>query len=158
MEKENMDKLGIELLDSRCLPEQHGDWIDLKTSEDTFIPAGHSLNIPLGVKIAIPEGKEAYLLPRSSTFRKFNIIQTNSMGIIDNGYGDEWMLPVYAMRDAHIPAHTRIAQFRVVDKMKTVEMYLTDMVKEGKDRHGFGSTDGAEDTTELERLIRKFLK
>jgi len=153
-----MDKIGIYLIDDKCLPERHGDWIDLKSSTDIHLKKGDAVYIPLGVSIAIPEGKEAHLLPRSSTFAKFKIIQTNSTGIIDNAYGEEWMMPVLATADTFIPAYTRIAQFRVFDNMKTVEMYLTDMLEEGKTRSGFGSTDDLRADAEFENLVRDFLK
>lgn len=125
-----------------CFPQEFeiGDWIDLAIAKDTTLkcPQACKMHIrgknkdntgertrdvifdyqllPLGVAMEIPKGYEAHLLPRSSTFKKWGIIQTNSEGIIDNSYAgnnDEWLLPVIATRDITIPKGTRIAQFRI---------------------------------------------
>ena len=72
--------------------------------------------IPLGVCIKVPKGYECILTPRSSAFKKFGILQTNSIGVIDYTYAsdkDEWKLPVLATRSVIIPKGERIAQFRV---------------------------------------------
>ena len=72
--------------------------------------------IPLGIAMALPNGFEAILVPRSSTYKKWGIIQTNSMGVIDYLYSsdkDEWKMPVLATRAVTIPKGTRIAQFRI---------------------------------------------
>ena len=67
-----------------------GNWIDLRAAEDCYIPAGEAALIPLGVAMQLPEGYEARLAPRSSTYKKYHILQTNSVGVIDNSYcGDE---------------------------------------------------------------------
>lgn len=118
------------------------DWIDLRASEDIHLQAGEFKLIPLGIGIKLPAGYEAHIVPRSSTFKNYGIIQTNGVGIIDNSYSgdnDEWKMPVYATRDTYIPWNTRIAQFRIYENqpsfsIKTVE-HLDDT-----DRNGFGST------------------
>ena len=81
------------------------DWIDLRASEQVTLKAGEFKLIPLGVAMQLPEGYEAHLLPRSSTFKTWGIIQTNSMGIVDGSYcgdNDMWRMPVYATRDTTI--------------------------------------------------------
>ena len=101
------------------LPEKYalGDWIDLKAGKTVRMKKGEYINIPLGVAMKLPKGYEAHVLPRSSTFRKYNIIMTNSMGIIDNAYcgrNDEWCFPAYAVEDTVMTRGDRIAQFRIV--------------------------------------------
>ena len=59
-----------------------GDYIDLRASEDVEMKAGEFKLIPLGVAMELPEGYEANIIPRSSTFKNFSIIQANSMGEI----------------------------------------------------------------------------
>lgn len=119
-----------------------GDWIDLRAAETIELKAGEFKIIPLGVSIKLPEGYEAHLAPRSSTFKKWGIIQTNSVGVIDNSYSGEndiWGLPVYATRDTVIEENERICQFRimpVMDKVEIIEVEHMDSV----DRGGFGST------------------
>ena len=118
------------------------DWIDLRASEEVEFKAGEFKLIPLGVAMEIPAGDEAHLVPRSSTFKTWGLIQTNSMGIIDNSYcGDEdmWRMPVYATRDTVIHVNDRIAQFRIMENQPKI---VFDEVKSlGNDsRGGFGST------------------
>lgn len=118
------------------------DWIDLCAAEDVSLTAGESRRIPLGVAIALPEGYEAHVVPRSSTFQRYGILQTNSMGVVDGSYrgdGDQWMLPVYATRDASIPRGARICQFRIVP-VQPLLRFETVMRLGGPDRGGFGST------------------
>ena len=92
-----------------------GDWFDLNSSEDVTIKTGEIKLIPLGVAMRMPFGIEALLTVRSSTPRKYKIVQVNCPGIIDNSYngdGDQWMLQVQAFEDTTIKAGTRLAQFR----------------------------------------------
>lgn len=119
-----------------------GNWIDLRASETVELNAGDFAIIPLGVSMKLPEGYEAHLLPRSSTFKKWGIIQTNSMGVIDNSYsgdGDIWGMPVVALRDTVINENDRICQFRIVKAMKNVQFEEVEHLND-TNRGGFGST------------------
>ena len=119
-----------------------GDWIDLRSAVDVSLKQGETALIPLGIAMKLPDGYEAHLAPRSSTFKNFGVIQTNSVGIIDNSYSgdnDEWMMPVMAMRDTDIPKNSRICQFRIVERQPEVEIEVVDKLG-GPDRGGFGST------------------
>ncbi len=118
------------------------DWIDLRASEDVSLQKGEFGLIPLGVAIELPRGYEAYVVPRSSTFKNFGIIQTNSCGIIDETYcgdNDQWFMPVLAMRDTQIRVNDRICQFRIFEHQPALEFEETEKLA-GKDRGGFGST------------------
>lgn len=119
-----------------------GDWIDLRAAEDIEYENGQFFLIPLGVAMEIPKGYEAHLVPRSSTFKNYGLVQTNSVGIIDNSYsgnGDEWRIPVYATKFGSIKKNERVCQFRIVEKMPEIEFDVIDNL-EGPDRGGFGST------------------
>lgn len=119
-----------------------GDWIDLRAAETVELKAGDFKIISLGVSMKLPEGYEAHIVPRSSTFKKWGILQTNHMGVIDNSYSgdnDIWGMPVLAMRDTVINENDRICQFRIVERMGHVQMTEVDHL-EGADRGGFGST------------------
>jgi dUTP pyrophosphatase len=119
-----------------------GDWIDLRSAETVTLKQGDFKLISLGVSIQLPDGYEAHVAPRSSTFKKWGIIQTNSFGIIDESYAgnnDIWMMPVLAMRDTTINENDRICQFRIVKKMPNIEIIEVDNL-ENEDRGGFGST------------------
>lgn len=119
-----------------------GDWIDLRSAEDVELKAGQFRLIRLGVGMILPEGYEAHVAPRSSTFKNFGIIQTNSTGIIDNSYcgdKDEWRMPAYALRDTEIHKNDRICQFRIVEKQPEFQFVPVEHLKEDS-RGGFGST------------------
>ena len=119
-----------------------GDWIDLRAAEDVELKAGDFKIISLGVSMKLPEGYEAYVVPRSSTFKTWGVIQANSMGIIDNSYSgtnDIWRFPAYATRDTKIKVNDRLCQFRIVKKQPKVELIEVDKLDD-IDRGGFGST------------------
>lgn len=119
-----------------------GDWIDLRCRINYEGKAGEYKQLPLGVAMKLPEGYEAIVAPRSSSFKKFGFIQTNGIGVIDESYCgnlDEWLLPVYFVHDSVIKKGDRICQFRIQKKMPEVEF------KEVRDlayatRGGLGST------------------
>ena len=119
-----------------------GDWQDLKASIDIDISRFESAKIPLGVSIQVPSGYEAHVSPRSSTYEKWGIIQTNSVGVIDEKYcgnNDIWAFPALAMRDTKIRKGDRICQFRIISKQpKLLYEVVEDMKNEN--RGGFGST------------------
>lgn len=121
---------------------KQGDWIDLRAAETVELKQGEFKLIPLGVAMELPKGYEAHVLPRSSMFKNFGIIQTNSMGLIDESYcgdNDQWFLPVLAMRDTKIEKGERICQFRIVKKMPEVNFVEVEKL-ESPDRGGHGST------------------
>ncbi len=119
-----------------------GDWIDLRAAEEVHLKAGEFRLISLGVSMRLPAGYEAHVLPRSSTFKKWGILQANSMGVIDESYcgdGDIWYFPAVALRDTVIEKGDRICQFRIVKKMPRVELEPVEFL-DGPDRGGIGST------------------
>lgn len=119
-----------------------GDWIDLRASENIKLSAGEFKLINLGISMKLPEGYEAHVVPRSSTFKTWGVLQTNGMGIIDNSYSgtnDIWRFPAYAIRDTEIKVNDRLCQFRIVKKQPKVEFIEVDKLDD-TDRGGFGST------------------
>lgn len=119
-----------------------GDWIDLRSAIDITLNAGEFKIIPLGVSMKLPEGYEAHIAPRSSTFKNWKIIQVNGVGVVDNSYSGEndiWGMPVVAMEDTTIHKNDRICQFRIIKRMEDVEIAEVSHL-DGKDRGGFGST------------------
>ena len=104
-------------IDKLCYIDGKSDWIDLRSASEIEMKAGEFRLIPLGVAMELPKGYEAHVVPRSSTFKNFGIIQTNSMGIIDETYcgdNDQWFFPAYALRDTVIHVNDRICQFRIM--------------------------------------------
>jgi dUTP pyrophosphatase len=118
------------------------DWIDLRAAKDVDLKANEYCLIPLGVAMELPAGYEAHVVPRSSTFKNFGIIQTNHHGIIDSSYcgdNDQWHMPVYALRDTHISTNDRICQFRIIENQPPLSFCEVERLG-GDDRGGFGST------------------
>lgn len=121
---------------------EKGDWIDLRAAETVELDKGEFSLIPLGVAMELPKGYEAHVVPRSSTFKNFGIIQTNSKGIIDECYkgdSDQWFFPAYALRDTLIRKNDRICQFRIVEKMPELVFKEVEHL-DNEDRGGHGST------------------
>jgi dUTP pyrophosphatase len=111
------------------------DWIDLRAAED----------ISLGIAMELPQGYEAHVVPRSSTFKNFGVIQTNHMGVIDESYcgdNDQWFMPVLAIRDTEIHVNDRICQFRIMEHQPVISFEECNTLN-GTDRGGFGSTGRA---------------
>lgn len=118
------------------------DWIDLRAAEDVVMKAGDFYLIPLGVAMELPKGYEAHVVPRSSTYKNFGIIQTNHMGVIDESYcgdHDQWYFPAYALRDTEIKEGDRICQFRIMEHQPELLFEETEVLT-AEDRGGFGST------------------
>lgn len=121
---------------------EQGDWYDLRAAETVEMTAGEFKLISLGVSMKLPEGYEAHLAPRSSTFKKWGITQVNSFGVIDNSYSgtnDIWRVPVRADRDTTIYEGDRICQFRIVKKQPKIKFIEVEEL-DSEDRGGFGST------------------
>lgn len=154
-----------------------GDWIDLRLSHAAALKASYAETLKrkkndndvnrirtvvfdyqllsLGVAIQLPKGFEAVVVPRSSLFNKYGVIQTNSFGVIDNTYcgnNDEWKFPALSTRNITIPADERICQFRIQLSQKAtiwqkIKWLFSNNIKivevdnlSNNNRDGFGST------------------
>lgn len=118
------------------------DWIDLRAAEHVVMKKGDFHLIKLGVSMQLPKGYEAVIVPRSSTFKNFGIIQTNHMGVIDETYcgdNDLWMMPAYAIRDTEINVNDRICQFRIQKHQPSISFEEVESLGNA-DRGGIGST------------------
>ena len=125
-----------------CYNGGKSDWIDLRAAEEVELKAGEFQLIPLGIAMELPAGYEAHVVPRSSTFKNYGVIQTNSMGVIDETYcgdNDQWFFPAYALRDTVIHANDRICQFRIMKHQPELSFEETDRL-DHEDRGGHGST------------------
>ena len=129
-------------IDKLAYIDGKSDWIDLRASEEVTLKQCQFALVPLGVAMELPKGYEAHIVPRSSTYKNFGVIQANHCGVVDGSYcgdNDMWRMPVIAMRDTQIHVNDRICQFRI---MKNQPEILFEEVEhlEGKDRGGFGTT------------------
>lgn len=121
----------------------NGSWIDLYTREDVTLHAGEFAIIPLGVAMKLPEGYEANFVPRSSTFKRYKVLQTNAFSVIDPTYcgpGDEWGYPVYATFPVVIPKGTRLCQFRI-NKVQPHIIFDEVASLAAENRGGFGTSN-----------------
>lgn len=140
-----MDKIKIKYFTKeieRLEKISKGDWIDLRAAEKIKFSKGEFKLIPLGVAMQLPKGYEAHVVPRSSTYKNFGIIQTNSMGVIDESYcgdNDQWFFPAYALRDTVINVNDRICQFRIMEHQPELEFEAVEELF-NEDRGGHGST------------------
>lgn len=121
------------------------DWIDLRAAEEVSMKTGEYRLIALGVGMKLPQGYEAHIVPRSSTFKNFGVIQTNHYGVVDESYcgdNDQWFVPMLAVRDTVIHINDRICQFRIMEHQPRIEFEEVMALGE-TDRGGFGSTGKA---------------
>lgn len=120
----------------------NGDWVDLRAAEEVEMEPGDFRLISLGISMKLPDGYEAHIVPRSSTFKNWGIIQANHMGVVDNNYcgnNDIWKFPAIAIRKSHIYKNERICQFRIMKKQPTLVFEKVDQLND-VDRGGFGSS------------------
>lgn len=143
----NMKKIKIKYhsdeIEKLCyIGADKSNWIDLRAAENVILKAGEFKLISLGVSMELPEGYEAHIVPRSSTYKNFGIIQTNHCAVIDNSYcgdNDIWKYPAYALRDTEIHVNDRICQFRIIKNQP--KLYFDEVETLGNaDRGGIGST------------------
>jgi len=165
-----------------CLPFiiKKGEWVDLRLAEEVKLkaPQANKMHIRnkskedvetirtrdvdfdfyialLGVAMQLPDGFEAIVVPRSSTFKKWGVTVPNSFGVIDNSYRgnkDEWKVPLLAFRKTTIPKGTAIAQFRIQLSQKAtmwqkIKWLFSSSIKiesvpflDNPNRGGFGTT------------------
>ena len=140
------EKIEIKYINDRITKLEYidgkSDWVDLRSAEDVDLKQGEFHMIPLGIAMKLPEGYEAHVVPRSSTFKNFGLIQTNHMGVIDCSYSgdnDQWFVPVLAMRDTHVSFNDRICQFRIMKNQPRIVFEEKEHL-DSVDRGGFGST------------------
>ena len=118
------------------------DWIDLRASEEVEFKSGEFKLIPLGIGIRLPKGYEAHVVPRSSTFKNYGLIQANHIGVIDCSYcgdNDQWFVPMIALKDTVVHVNDRICQFRIMENQPRLVFNEVEHLDE-TDRGGFGST------------------
>lgn len=121
---------------------EQGGWIDLRLAEDVHMDAGEFRLLPLGVAIQVPVGYETIIAPRSSTYKRWGIVQANSIGVVDQAYcgpNDQLLLPAIALVDTDIPVNTRICQFRIQKEQPKLNFITVDEL-DNPNRGGLGST------------------
>lgn len=125
---------------------EQGDWIDIPLQQNLNLLGNPYKLVPLGIAIQLPKGYEAHVIPRSSTFKNYGMIQTNGMGLIDESYcgdNDQWHWPAYILVNKpqlrFVPKGTRLCQFRIIKKQPKINLETVEHLS-NKDRGGLGST------------------
>lgn len=130
---------------------EKGNWIDVYANKDIFVEVNERAMVPLGFALELPKGWEGHLAPRSSTFKTWGIIQTNSVGVVDDTYigdNDQWHMPVYCLqgkdekdgiKGTWIRKGDKIGQFRIMEVMPPIEFEEVESFGNAE-RGGFGST------------------
>jgi dUTP pyrophosphatase len=138
---------------------EKGNWVDLRVSrirykignlwkewdlkeKDYCYVQGQDMMFDLGISMQLPDGYEAVVVPRSSTYKNYKVVQTNSMGVIDNSYcgtNDVWLFPCKALYPSIIRHNDRVCQFRIQKIQPNFEFEEVEEL-ENEDRSGFGST------------------
>lgn len=122
--------------------DDSGDIINVGSKEIFQYFKGDILLLGLGIAMDIPEGYEALVVPRSSTFKHWGFIQTNGVGVIDNSFAgdnDEWGMMVLALKNGCIERHSRVCQFRVIENQPTLNLHEVPTLN-NKSRGGFGTS------------------
>lgn len=138
--KEIKIKYFTDAIDKLTYIDGKSDWIDLRAAKDVTMKMGEFQLIPLGIAMELPEGYEAHVVPRSSTYKNYGVIQTNSMGVIDESYcgdDDQWFFPAYALRDTEIRVNDRICQFRIMEHQPVIQFQeVAELANENRGGHG----------------------
>lgn len=163
----DVDKRAIQIPIEICNPEakiptyaHKGDaGMDVYSTIDVTIAPGETKLIPLGFKVAIPEGYELQVRPRSGFSLRTHLRVANAPGTIDSGYRDEVGIILHncaptiqdfgdgrAETCLYGPSYTiskgdRIAQLVLQAVPTALFIKTSDISKIGEDRNGgFGST------------------
>lgn len=134
--------------------QKHGNWTDLAISKDYNLKPDEFTIMDLGIAMALPKHYEAIVIPRSSTYKHWRLLQVNSIGLIDDNYcgtGDRWGFPCESKVFVQIPKGTRICQFRIQLSfnapwyIKLADLFTAFVFNEVdvlpyNDRSGFGSS------------------
>ena len=135
-------KYHVKELEKLCYIDGKSDWIDLRVAEDVKMKAGEFRLISMGISVELPKGYEMWILPRSSAFKNFGVIQTNAMGVVDESFcGDNDIIhmPILAMRDTEMHINDRIGQFRIAKHQAEIHFVEVEHLNHA-DRGGFGTT------------------
>lgn len=108
----------------------------------TEIRPGDILVVPCGFAMAIPNGYEAQLRPRSGLASKNGITMVNTPGTIDSDYRGEVKVPLINLGKASftIERGMRIAQMLVLPVPKVDLLEVDELDETSRGKGGFGHT------------------
>ncbi|MCW7462444.1 dUTP diphosphatase [Leptospira limi] len=111
-------------------------------SENLLLPKGQVVLVSTGLAMAIPEGYEGQIRPRSGFSTKQRIIMPNSPGTIDSDYRGEILIPLLNLSgsDFLLEPGTRVAQMVIQAVVKFPIQVVTELSSTERGTGGFGST------------------
>jgi dUTP pyrophosphatase len=152
---------------------EKGEWIDLYCAEGCKLETPYIMKakkdmdrkiiyptalLDFKISMKLPKGFEAIIAPRSGTFRKYGVMLTNSIGVIDNSYNgtnDTWKAHIICLAQGEyneIEQRDRLFQFRIQLSQKAtiwqkIKWLFTKKIEfveveelENINRGGYGST------------------
>ena len=116
--------------------------MDLRAKVDVDLQPMERMMVPTGVRLAIPQGYEAQVRPRSGLAAKHGVTMVNSPGTIDSDYrGEIQVILINLGQDAvHFSRGERIAQLVVSPVAKARLVFVLSLEETVRGEGGFGST------------------
>jgi dUTP pyrophosphatase len=116
--------------------------MDLCTMEEVEIAPQGTVMVGSGIAMAIPDGYEGEVRPRSGMAAHRGITIANTPGTIDSGYRGEIMLPLYNLghETAVVEKGERVAQILIHPVCEATMTEVDDLSETERGADGFGST------------------
>lgn len=116
--------------------------MDLRAAEDVTLKPGARHLVPTGLSIALPEGFEAQVRPRSGLAVKHGVTVLNSPGTIDCDYRGEVKVPLinHGEDDFVIARGDRIAQMVIAPVTRATWSEVNTLGETARGAGGFGSS------------------
>lgn len=124
----------------------HAAGMDLyaAVAAELVIPPGEWKLVPTGLSLALPEGYEAQVRPRSGLALKQGVSVLNTPGTVDADYRGEVgvILMNHSRTDLTVKRGDRIAQM-IINKIERIEFEeVKELPESDRGAGGFGSTGG----------------
>ncbi|MFJ6679436.1 dUTP diphosphatase [Microbacterium sp. NPDC091382] len=147
-----MDTVDVPIISAHVPVYAHpGDaGADLVSTEEVRLAPGQRALIGTGVRIALPDGYAAFVVPRSGLAAKHGITVVNSPGTVDAGYRGEikvTLLNTDAAQSFDIAPGDRIAQLIVMPVSRATFLPVDTLPDSVRGDGGFGSTGYTTGTT-----------
>lgn len=116
---------------------------DLVAAEAVRLEPGERALVPTGVRIALPDGFAAFVVPRSGLAARHGISIVNAPGTVDAGYRGEIKVSLVNtdLREAYdVAVGDRIAQLIVMPVTRAVFQPVEELPDSVRGEGGFGST------------------
>ena len=116
--------------------------MDLRAAEDMTLKPGARCLMPTGIAIALPEGFEGQVRPRSGLAVKHGITVLNAPGTVDCDYRGEIKVPLINLGETDFIIHRgdRIAQMVIAPVVRIAWRQVVLLEETTRGEGGFGSS------------------